>query len=113
MTDYVIEYKGKTQTFGKWARELGIKESTLRERVDTLHWPLERALKAKVREQKSLRRIKHRGRLWTVAELARKHGLSRNLVKARLNLGWTLKRALSTPRRGSLNTNWTAPARAQ
>lgn len=39
-----IEYGGVTLNLSQWARKIGIRRETLRERLDTLGWSLERAL---------------------------------------------------------------------
>jgi hypothetical protein len=38
----IIEFNGKSQCVTDWAKEIGIQESSLRERLDK--WPLEKAL---------------------------------------------------------------------
>lgn len=41
--NHKIEYNGKCQTISEWARDLGIKERTLNNRINR-GWPIERAL---------------------------------------------------------------------
>lgn len=43
----LITYNGITQTETQWAREIGIKPSTLWARIHTLKWDIERALTTK------------------------------------------------------------------
>ena len=47
----IIEFNGKSQCVSDWAKEIGIQESSLRERLDK--WPLEKALTqvSKVKEK--------------------------------------------------------------
>ena len=40
----MLKYKGKTLNLTQWAEELGIKKSTLSQRIYVYKWPLERAL---------------------------------------------------------------------
>ena len=40
----LYEYNGQTKTLHQWADEYGIKYKTLWMRVNTYHWPLEKAL---------------------------------------------------------------------
>lgn len=40
----LIEFNGKRQTLPRWARELGIKSSTLRQRFYVCKWSIERCL---------------------------------------------------------------------
>lgn len=42
--NHVIEFRGRRQTLAQWARELGIKQTTLRMRLTNYHWSLEEAL---------------------------------------------------------------------
>jgi hypothetical protein len=37
-------FAGKTLTIGQWAKETGINLATLRDRIDSYRWPIERAL---------------------------------------------------------------------
>lgn len=39
-----ITFNGKTLTIAQWAKELGIAPATLRDRLNQLRWPLEKAL---------------------------------------------------------------------
>lgn len=44
-----LERDGKRQTLTEWAREMGMKPSTLARRLDRYHWPLDKALATPVR----------------------------------------------------------------
>jgi len=39
-----IEFRGETLTLSQWAERLGLKEATVRNRLDRAGWPVERAL---------------------------------------------------------------------
>lgn len=41
----LFEFNGKSQTLTNWSKELGIKRSTLSQRLYSYGWPIERALK--------------------------------------------------------------------
>jgi hypothetical protein len=43
ITNHNLTFKGKTQSIARWAREIGINESTLRERIRT-GWDVKKAL---------------------------------------------------------------------
>ena len=45
--NHLITYNGKTQTMAQWAEETKIKYTTLRARINTYHWSIERALTTK------------------------------------------------------------------
>jgi len=44
-----IAFCGKTMTMTKWANEMGISVKTLRYRIDTLGWPIEKAFNQPVK----------------------------------------------------------------
>jgi predicted transcriptional regulator len=80
-----LTFNGRTQSQRAWAEELGISESAMSRRLSRAP-SIERALTAqkhkKMREQKSL------------AKAARDAGLNPRTVYSRLNLGWSLRKAL-------------------
>lgn len=47
----LITYRGKTQVFSDWAKELGIERLTLKNRIDKLGWSIEKAFTTPVRKQ--------------------------------------------------------------
>lgn len=46
----VLEFNGKKQNLFQWAYELGIKPRTLHQRLNGLHWSIEKALLTPVRK---------------------------------------------------------------
>ena len=48
--NHLITYNGKTQTMKEWAEELGIKLSTLSQRINSYRWSDEKALTTPVRK---------------------------------------------------------------
>lgn len=50
-SNHLIAFNGKTQCLTDWAEETGVKWQTLVSRIDTLHWPIERALTEPVNER--------------------------------------------------------------
>jgi hypothetical protein len=40
----LVEFNGKSQTLTNWAKELGMKKSTLKQRFYSYKWPIERVL---------------------------------------------------------------------
>ncbi len=49
----IIEFSGKSLTLSQWARDLGIRKNTLRERLDRYGWSIERALTSSTRKRES------------------------------------------------------------
>lgn len=45
--NHFITYNGKTKTLSQWEDELGIKQATLRHRINNYNWSIERALTEK------------------------------------------------------------------
>ncbi len=45
----VLTFNGKTQTYQQWAKEYGLPWHAVRDRIDRLGWPVERALNTPVR----------------------------------------------------------------
>lgn len=48
--NHLITYNGKTQTIAQWAKEAGINQYTLYNRILTYHWSVERALTEPVKK---------------------------------------------------------------
>lgn len=91
-------FQGRTQILAEWAREFGISSGTLRHRLLTFHWPIERALTAPPDcAQKSANRyLTFRGETLTVVQWATRLGIKHRTLTTRLNkLRWPVERALS------------------
>lgn len=43
-TERTLTHDGRTQTIAEWSRETGLLGSTIKMRIDRLHWSVERAL---------------------------------------------------------------------
>jgi len=50
--NHLITFDGKTQTMAQWAEEVNIPYHILKDRINKLHWPIERALTEPVRRVK-------------------------------------------------------------
>lgn len=44
----LVTFNGKSQTIKEWAKEIGIKQNTLQDRLNRYKWPVERALTTKL-----------------------------------------------------------------
>lgn len=94
-----IKYKGKNQTVAKWSRELNISSATIRRRIDIHGWSEEKALSTPTgsdRERSNY--ITFNGKTMNYAEWGREIGMSANAIKERLEKGWTIEEALTTPK---------------
>lgn len=47
--NHMISFNGKTQSLTKWAEEFGIKSRTLSQRINGMHWSIEKALTTPVK----------------------------------------------------------------
>lgn len=89
-----ITFKGKTQGLIAWAKEYGLKESTLRERLNKYKWSLEKALTTPVK--KSF--ITFNGKTQSVKDWAEEVGIHRATLHSRLTeYGWSIEKALTEP----------------
>lgn len=77
---------GITRTFAEWAKTTGISESTIRERVQKLHWSPEDSVTKPVRTPKYGKPLR---------QIAKEAGVPFGTVAARLGRGWTLEEAIS------------------
>lgn len=90
----LITYNGKTQSIAKWAKELGIKYSTLNRRILTLKMPIEKAF---TNTNHSLRYITYKGETHYVTEWAKILDINVQVLKSRLRAGWDVERVFTTP----------------
>lgn len=93
-----LEYGGKRKSLQELAEETGIKEGTIRWRLNN-GYSTERALTEKVRKTKGSGRkyVNYKGIVKTVSEFSRDFGFEPKIIYARLERGWTIERALETP----------------
>lgn len=97
--NHVLEYNGRSKTIAEWAEETGINYTTIKERLK-MGWPIERTLTEKVKPQRKMRKgllLTFQGESLTVTEWAKKIGMSNVGLHDRLNAGWSIEKALSTP----------------
>lgn len=89
----VIEYEGKHKTISQWARELGIKHKTIRQRIKA-GWDIKDAFT----KSTEVNKLTLNGESLTILEWSKKLGISTGALHARLARGWPLEKALSQPR---------------
>jgi len=86
MEQMTLTANGVTRTFAEWAKVTGISESTIRERVQELHWSPEDAVTKPVRTPKFGKPLR---------QIAKEAGIPFGTLAARLSRGWTLKEAIA------------------
>ena len=96
------EWRDSFESFAKWAMESGYNDSLTIDRIDChgMYCP-ENCRWATMREQQNNRsnnhRITYNGETHTLAEWSRMLGFGRSVISKRLNRGWTLEQAMTTP----------------
>jgi len=115
-----LTYNGKTQSFTRWEKELGLRAGTLKDRIDASGWTVERAISTpslsldEVRNMgraarwaghvkkprpkpRVYKKYPYQGELLTMAEISAKCGVPLRLLNKRIcERGWTVERATST-----------------
>ena len=90
----VYEFNGKTQTIGKWAKELGIPVGTLRARIRK-GWSIEETL-GKASSETKEKPIEFNGKSQNLTAWSRELGIPRPTLAARLyRLNWTPAKAFT------------------
>jgi len=96
------EWRDSFESFAKWAMESGYNDSLTIDRIDChgMYCP-ENCRWATQQEQQNNRsnnhRITYNGETHTLAEWSRILGFGRNTISKRLDRGWTLEQAMTTP----------------
>lgn len=97
----LVKVGDKEQTINEWASELGLKPNTFRKRLRRQGWTPELAVEAQNPASGAAHGGKvyeFEGRSMTVTRWAQELGISRTLLSNRLLAGWTMERAVKTPR---------------
>lgn len=107
--NHIIDFNNQRKTLTQWARELGICSDTLKRRI-ALGWPIEEAFGAplifkptetkrwKASRQKIGKHFLFRGKTQNISAWAREFNILPQMVYQRLDLGWSLEKALTTPK---------------
>jgi len=90
----IISFNGKSQTLSQWARDLGINQATLGERIDERGWSIDDALS---HGPVCPIKLEHAGQLMTARQWAELKGINYSTLKSRLNSGkWGVSEAIET-----------------
>ncbi len=91
-TNKYLEYNGKRLTYAQWAREIGVNEVTIRNRI-SYGWTIEEILS----KPKNGQNIEYNGESHTLIEWAKILDINVNNLYYRIKRGWTIFETLSTP----------------
>lgn len=90
---FKITFNGETKTITDWANQIGMKRTSLRNRIAS-GWPLEKALNPSARNK---RMVLFGGSLKSVREWSKQLGINEMTLHSRLNDKWSIEKALTTP----------------
>lgn len=97
----MLTFNGKTQSITAWAEETGIPYATLKKRIGTYKWSVERALTTpntiKVQHKSSDIIIEINDESLCLSEWGRKYKISSATISNRLRAGWSPIDAITTP----------------
>lgn len=93
----LLEYKGERLGLATWARRYNLKVATVYQRFHILGWTLEQSLTLPLfKTINSKKEIEYKGKMYSLKELAKSHGLSYAKVYQRWKRrGYTLEEALA------------------
>lgn len=97
-SEKLLEYKGEVRTQADWGRVTGLGE-VLRNRLRS-GWSLEKAIETPVNENRTKTKglpVTYNGDTMPLKELCVKYGKNYHSIQSRLQRGWTLEEAMSTP----------------
>lgn len=99
--NHLITYKGETKTLAQWAKELNIKESTIRSRI-RYGWSIDKIFETPinnnaVNRKARIKLITYNNETKTLTEWAKEYNIPYKTLYARLARGWEFSKALTTP----------------
>ncbi len=95
-TNHLLTVDGATRTIHEWSIEYGIPHAALWQRVNSLGWTHERAVKQPSRRW-SASSVTYMGETKSIPEWAREFDIDHHVLRERLKLGWDMSRAVSAP----------------
>lgn len=90
-----IECDGETHTINQWSKIIGLGPSVIRRRIDELGWSVEEALKTPAINNSVM--LTYNGETLSRGEWARRYNINSNTLRGRLDRGWSVEDALTTP----------------
>lgn len=93
-----IEFNGVVMDLSEWTEKLGFGRTTIRTRLDTLKWSIEKALLTPEFKNRRGDVFKYNGKEMTMVEWAKKYNIIPDTLLKRMNkYGWSLEKSLNTP----------------
>lgn len=90
----LVTYNGKTQTASQWAREIGLNESILINRLNR-GMDVEKALTMPLQQRDKY--VKINNKIQNVGQWLKENNLTKSIVKTRMQNGFSLEQALTVP----------------
>lgn len=92
----LITHDGETKCVAEWAEVVGIGSRALANRIDVYGWSVEKALTT-IGDTRKTRAVTYAGVTKYLSEWAKDLDISLFTLMGRLNLGWSVEKALTTP----------------
>lgn len=98
--NHFVTYNGETKSLAEWVKIIDIPYHTLKARINTLHWPIEKAFETPVMSKQgsgNKKEITYNGETLSKVEWSERTGISAEVISNRLRKGWTIEDALTIP----------------
>jgi hypothetical protein len=93
---HLVTYRGETRPLIEWADILGLKQSTLRCRLDDYNWDVEKAFSEPTGKHRHRAAIEYRGKTQSLREWSKELGIPYKALHARLfSRGWDIDKAFN------------------
>lgn len=96
-TSVLVTYKGEAKTLPQWCEELNLDYKTVRQRINKLHWSVEKAFETKGNPR--INYVTYKGRTQSIAQWCKELNLNFWLVRKRIESGWSVEKTFETPSR--------------
>lgn len=93
-----ITYNGETKNIAQWSEQLGVNHMTLRGRL-ARGWSVEKTLTTKPSPKNThqYNSITYNGKTYKLTEWAKRVNIDYNVLRLRLQRGWSIENTLTTP----------------
>lgn len=90
-------YKGKEYTLDELLKKAKMNKSTFYTRINNLKMSVEDAIDTPLGI--GVKRYDYKGKLYTIRELSKLSGLADFVIRSRISQGWSVEKAVDTPKR--------------